>query len=157
MCTYDTRDNIRRYIGANKRKARWHCGRDASEDGDTNVHELVGSTKAGSRGGHGLQSKKRGRTSSGSFLDDQTTWMKALLGFGKLFAPPDAVAHACEAAEAIKHKPWDNDLIRSTANKIDKARGRARGYQGSGLRRGVGSTGTISVCFQLNRMDLGLV
>ena len=61
------------------------------------------------------------------FLDDQTTWMEGLLGFEKLFASPDAVAHACEAVDAIRHKPWDNDLIRSTANKIDKARDRARG------------------------------
>ena len=59
------------------------------------------------------------------FLNVQTTWMEALLGFERLSAPLDVVAHAYEAVEAIKHKPWDNGLIRSTANKIDKARDRA--------------------------------
>ena len=35
-------------------------------------------------------------------MDGNTTWMEAPLGFERLFAPPDAVAHACEAVEAIK-------------------------------------------------------
>ena len=37
--------------------------------------------------------------------------------------------------EAIKHKPWENDRIRSTASKIEKAQDRARGEHGTDRSR----------------------
>ena len=84
------------------------------------------------------------------FTDVNTTWMEALLGFERLFAPPDAVAHACEAVEAIKHKPWNHDLIRSTANKIDKARNRARGEHGTDRSRRKLLLDAVELCSKLH-------
>jgi hypothetical protein len=84
------------------------------------------------------------------FMDAGTTWMEALLGFERLFAPPDAVAHACEAVEDIKHKPWNHDLIRSTANKIDKARNRARGEHGTDRSRRKLLLDAVELCSKLH-------
>ena len=84
------------------------------------------------------------------FLDGNKTWMEALLGLERIFAPPDAVAHACEALDAIKHKPWDNDLIRSTANKIDKARYRARGEHGTDRSRRKLLLDAVELCSKLH-------
>ena len=84
------------------------------------------------------------------FMDAGTTWTEALLGFERLFAPPDAVAHACEAVEAIKHKPWNNDLIRSTANKIERARDRARGEHGTDRSRRKLVLDAVELCSKLH-------
>ena len=67
-----------------------------------------------------------------------------------LFAPPDAVAHACEAVGAIKHKPWDNGLMRSTASKIDKARDRARGEHGTDRSRRKLLLDAVELCSKLH-------
>ena len=93
------------------------------------------------------------------FLDGNTTWMEAPLRFERLFAPPDAVAHACEAVEAIKHKPWDNDLdlTRSTANKIDKARNRARGEHGTDRSRRKLLLDMVELCSKLHPLVVELV
>ena len=84
------------------------------------------------------------------FLNDQTTRTEAVLRFERLFAPPDAVAHACEAVEAIKHKPWNNDLIRSTVNKIDKAQDRARGEHGTDRSRRKMLLDVVETCSKLH-------
>ena len=88
------------------------------------------------------------------FIDDQATWQEAPLGFERMLAPPDAVpvAHACEAVlvEAIKHKPWENDLIRSTANKIEKSRARARGEHGTDKSRRKLLLDAVELCSKLH-------
>ena len=84
------------------------------------------------------------------FMDGATTWQEALLGFEKLFAPPDAVANACEAVETVKHKPWNCDLIRTTANMIEKARDRARGEHGTNRSRRKLLLDAVELCSKLH-------
>ena len=140
MCTYDTSDNIRRYIGANRRKHMLPDGTIDNEQANMVILTCVTSTVA-SRLEAAVDMDCRPRDADENaaavrrdFMDANTTWMQALLGFGRLIAPPDAVAHACEAVGGIKHKPWNHDLIRSTANKIDNL-GTKQGKRGTWYRQ----------------------
>ena len=140
MCTYDTNDSIRRYIGANRRKYTRQDGTIDDEQAKMVILTCVTSTVA-SRLEAAIDMDCRPREADEhavavrrDFMDPNTTWIQALLGFERLFAPPDAVAHACEAVGGIKHKPWNHDLIRSTANKIDNL-GTKQGKRGTWYRQ----------------------
>ena len=133
MCTYDTSDAIRRFVGANRRKYMLPNG-DMDQEAIKMLTLTCMSASVASRleAAAGMDCRARDANAGAAavirdFLDAATTWQEALLGFERLLAPPDAVANACEVVEAIKHKPWNGGLIRTTTNMIEKARGRARG------------------------------
>ena len=116
MCTYATSDSIRRYVGASKRK----CLRPDNTLDEMQVKMVIltcMTSAVASRLEAAVGKDCRARDADEQtvpvrrdFLDDQTTWMAALLRFERLFAPPDAVAHACEAGggyqtEVMGHRP----------------------------------------------------
>ena len=83
------------------------------------------------------------------FGNPNLTWQEALLGFERLFAPPDAVANACENMEAIKHRPWNGELICTAANLIEKERGRAQGEHATDRARQKILLEAVELCSKL--------